>query len=375
MPKLSNKELAKVKYVSMADYFNKVDQFEDFNDKLKFTTRYLLTHSGVQNPDYSIEQAIHLAKVKLTDASIKKHDEYKAKNKGKDTEPHIVDPYSKDDKAAEMFMANPVDYLVGEANKTIKELNDLNIKLPEHTKLETECLNTLDSMSLNVRDKIKQLDKGSRVLDVKARMEAKFGGKESLDKAYAATKGGFMSRLFGTSSTAAKNLDQVYKAFNNPNHVLYGNTDALDKAAVQYIQHNFPDWETFQKLPTEADMVNLSDTEKARTTFSINILKSLSEQNDMEEKFGPLVKACENKNIEYSEIKEDRSTKIIDLSDPDDEIEDDDEIEEQNQAEFRAKLFEDTKENEEMEYNEAEENDSLENEIDETQIDELNNSK
>ena len=148
MGRLSKAQLDQVKYVSMADYFNRVDQYEDFNDKLKFTTRYLLTHSGVKNPDYSIEQAIHLAKVKLTDASIKKHNEYKAENKGKGVEPHIVDPYSKDDKAAEMFMANPVDYLVGEANKKIKEINTGSIKTSKDTQLENECLNTLNSMSI-----------------------------------------------------------------------------------------------------------------------------------------------------------------------------------------------------------------------------------
>ena len=81
LPKLKKAELDQVKYVSMADYFNKIDQYEDFSDKMKFTTKYLLTHSNVQNPDYSIGQAIHLAKVKLTDAAVKKHDEYMAKNR------------------------------------------------------------------------------------------------------------------------------------------------------------------------------------------------------------------------------------------------------------------------------------------------------
>ena len=400
MPKLKKEELKQVKYVSMADYYNKVDQFEDFNDKLKFTTRYLLTHSGARNPDYSIEEAIHLARVKLTDASVKKHDEYMAKNNYKDTEPHIVDPYSKDDKAAEMFMANPVDYLVGEANKTVRELNDVKIKIPEETQLEKECLETLNSMSVNVRDKIRQLDQGARVLDVKVRMEAKFGGKERLDKAYNATKGSFMSRLFGTSSVAAKNLDQVYNAFNNPNHVLYGNTDALDKAAVQYVQHNFPDWQLFQELPTEADMAGLSDTEKARMRFSINVLKSLKEQNEMEEKFEPLVRACEKQDIQYSDIKEVDDHKIIDLDDPEDEIEEEENLIEENEAakdkqeeliddssvenksasdleqrEFKEQLRKDIKEDEEYELDRDENDNELDMEIEEEQIDDLNNSQ
>lgn len=408
MGRLSKAQLNQVKYVSMADYFNAVDQYEDFNDKLKFTTRYLLTHSGVKNPDYSIEQAIHLARVKLTDASIKKHNEYKAKNNNKDTEAHIVDPYSKDDKAAEMFMANPVDYLVGEANKTIRETNKEKIKTSKDTQLENECLNTLNSMSMDVNSSIKRLDRDSRFLDIKARMEAKFGGKEGLDKAYAATKGGFMSRVFGTSSTAAKNLDKAYKAFNNPNHALYGNIQALNIAAVQYIQHNFPNWQPFQEFPSKEDIDKLSETEKARMDFSINAIKSLREQTEMEEKFLPLVKACEGKDVQYSEIKEVDDHKVIDLDDSKDEIEeeslidDDSEVSEEKliddseaskeeliddgsvesektseliQEEFREQLISDLKEDEEYEFKEEENINAPYKEIEEEQIDDINSAK
>lgn len=400
MPKLKKSQLAQVKYVSMADFYNQVDQFEDFNDKLKFTTRYLLTHSNVRNPDYSIEQAIHLARVKLADTSTKRHDEYMSKNKWKDTEAHIVDPYSKNDTAAEMFMANPTDYLIGEANKTIKELKSESVGIPEENQLESEMSNTLNSMAVNVRSQIRELDKNSRVLDVKVRMEAKYGGKEGLDKAYKATKGSFMSRLFGTSSTAAKNLDQVYKAFNNPNHVLYGNIDALDKAATQYIKHNFPEWELFQAFPTEEEMANLSDTEKERMHFSINTLKCLKDQLDVEERFEPLVRACEQKDIQYSDIKEVDDHKVINLDDSEDEIEeesliedseaskekqeeliDDDEsvenenISELDQKEFREQLRNDIKEDEEYEFDQKENDNELNKEIEEEQIDDLNNTK
>ena len=378
MPRLTKKQLAEVKYVSMADYYNKVGQYEDFNDKLKFTTKYLLTHSAAQNPDYPIEQAIHLAKVRLIDDAVKKHDDYMKKNKWKDTEAHIVDPYSKNDKAAEMFMANPVDYLVGEANKTMKELNSSGVRSPKTIEQENILKNTLDSMPINVRDKIKQLDQGGRVLDMQARMEARYGGREGLNKAYQATKGSFMSRLFGTSSAAAKNLDQVFNAFNNPNHVLYGDIKALDKAAVQYVQHNFPDWQLFQKLPTEADFDGLSETEKARMRFSINLLKSECDQTEMEDRITSLVKACENQNIEYSDIKVD-DHKVINLDDSEDEIEEESLIEEKgpskdNQKEFRNKLLNNIKEDDNYKINKEENNNNIEKEIEEEQIDDLDNT-
>jgi hypothetical protein len=255
-------------------------------------------------------------------------------------------------------------------------------------------------MAVNVRSQIRELDKNSRVLDVKARMEAKYGGKEGLDKAYKATKGSFMSRLFGTSSTAAKNLDQVYNAFNNPNHVLYGNIDALDKAATQYIKHNFLEWELFQAFPTEEEMANLSDTEKERMHFSINTLKCLKDQIDTEERFEPLVRACEQKDIQYSDIKEVDDHKVINLDDSEDEIEeeslieeseaskekqeeliDDDEsvesekVSDADQKEFREQLRNDIKEDEEYELNQEENINELDKEIEEEQIDDLNNTK
>ena len=378
MPRLTKQELAQVKYVSMADFYSKLDQIDNFDDKLKFTTRYLLTHSTKRNPDYSIEEAIHLAKAKLVDEAEKQHTKYMKETHGKDTEAHIVNPYSKDDKAAEMFMANPVDYLVGEANKAIKEINDENIIIPEQRQVEKEYLKTLDSMSINAREQVKALDKNSRVLDMKARMEAKCGGREGLNKAYQKTKGSFMSRLFGTSSAAAKNLDQVYNAFSNPNHVLYGNFDALSKATTQYVQHNFPDWEMFMELPTEEEMAHLSDTEKDRMRFTKNIINSIKEQADMEDRFGPLVKACEEQNIEYKDLKQVESNKVIDLDgseiDLDDENEKSFEVE-ANQKDFREKLRNDIKEDEE-DYSISEDVDEKvnEKEIEEEQLDDLNNT-
>ena len=381
MPRLTKEDLAKVKYVSMADFYNQLDKYEDFSDKLKFTSRYLLTHSSKQNPDYSIEEAIHLAKAKLVDEAEKQHTKYMKETHGKDTEAHIVNPYSKDDKAAEMFMANPVDYLVGEANKAIKEINDENIIIPEDKKVEKIYLKTLDSMSINAREQVKALDKNSRVLDMKARMEAKCGGREGLKKAYNKTKGSFMSRLFGTSSAAAKNLDQVYNAFNNPNHVLYGDFNALSKATAQYVQHNFPDWEMVMELPTEEEMAHLSDTEKDRMRFTKNIINSIKEQADMEDRFGPLVKACEEQNIEYKDLKDVESQKVIDLDGSEIGLDDESLIDESeksyelDQKEFREKLRVDIKENEEdYSISEDVEEKVNEKEIEEEQLDDLNNS-
>ena len=81
MPRLTKAQLADIKYVSMADYYNKVDKIDDFADKIKFTSRYLMSHNGENNRDYTLEESIHLAKMKILETSINKRYEYSKQNK------------------------------------------------------------------------------------------------------------------------------------------------------------------------------------------------------------------------------------------------------------------------------------------------------
>ena len=75
MPKLNKADLETIEYVSMKDYFEKVEEYEDFNDKLEFTTHYLLRH-GMKNADFSFEEAVHLARIKLNEASLDLKNKY-----------------------------------------------------------------------------------------------------------------------------------------------------------------------------------------------------------------------------------------------------------------------------------------------------------
>ena len=382
MPRLTKAQLADIKYVSMADYYNKVDKIDDFADKIKFTSRYLMSHNGENNRDYTLEEAIHLAKMKILETSINKRYEYSKQNKNEKLKANVVDPYSNDDRAAEMFLGNTVDFLKGEAQKNINDVDSLKIAIPEENRLRENSHKMINSLNAEATNKVKTLDQGNRVLETKVRMEAIYGGRAQLEKAYNATKGSFMSRLFGTSSAAAKNLDAAYKAFNNPNHVYYGNTDTLDKAAVQYIQHHLPDWQLFMELPKEEDFADLKETEKARMRFSINTLKCLKDQLNIEDDYKEIMEACEKKDIKYEdtlEADQKKEHKIIDLDDSVDEIEDEAKTEKEAatdvQAEFRAKLKEDLKEDEEYSLDNGDDDNSLEKNIEEEQIDDLKNSK
>ena len=70
MPRLlSEQRLNQIQYVSIADYIRQIDELEDFEDKIAFTTRYLLAY-GTEERDVPLAEAIHIAKVKIVEASI-----------------------------------------------------------------------------------------------------------------------------------------------------------------------------------------------------------------------------------------------------------------------------------------------------------------
>lgn len=93
MPRLTKEQLKAISYISMADYANKLDQIEDFEDKLEFTARYLLSHGAKgQKTDYSLEEAIHLARAKLVDTSRKLRDKLYNDEEGPDPPIYISIP-------------------------------------------------------------------------------------------------------------------------------------------------------------------------------------------------------------------------------------------------------------------------------------------
>ena len=70
MPKLTRERLKKAKYVSMADFAAKLDQIEGFKEKIEFTALYLLSHGrDGAKADYTFDEAVHLARMKLSDES------------------------------------------------------------------------------------------------------------------------------------------------------------------------------------------------------------------------------------------------------------------------------------------------------------------
>lgn len=282
MPRLlSEYQLNQVKYVSMADYIRKMDELEYIEDKLAFTTRYLLSYGAGQQRDVPLEEAIHVAKMKIADASAKIRAELIM------VPDEAVDPNLSDEQDASnrLFMLDPVAYLQNEANRLLLEqanqnpTEEVQQRIADYQLMSAVLANGAND---SLPQKIDELDVQPSSRDVEARLKARFGGAREFKRAYNATKPGFLSKAFGTSSKAYSNLDEVYNAFNNPDHVLYGDMNALDKAATEYLQHCFPKWNPKQGMISKSSVERLKGTQKARAMFSLNLLKATAEQRQGE---------------------------------------------------------------------------------------------
>ena len=65
---IKQKRLNKVQYISMSDYIRSMNVLTNFENKLAFTTRYLLAYGGEENRrNVPFSEAIHIAKMKMTD--------------------------------------------------------------------------------------------------------------------------------------------------------------------------------------------------------------------------------------------------------------------------------------------------------------------
>ena len=343
MPKLTKQDLDKLKYVSMVDFCQKIDTYPNMDDKLRFATRYLLLHGSNGEPDCTIQEATYIAQLAIGAASLKEKNKMEADKINQEflkKNPHIVNPHvksEKEDLAHELFMQDPCKYLRGYAEKTVRYVNNLDIAVPDERRLSENCTDLLQNKLdvVNFTDDVYDLATKPNPVAVKLRTELRFGGKEQYNAVYEASKPSFFQRMF-KYSTAAKNLDTAYKAFNNPNHALYGNKEALEKASVEYLQHKFPGWQPGDEYPDLSEHNQLSTQEKARSLLSINYLKSVDEQRGFEDKLKGVIDSTKDREISFADadrppVNQDVFQKNIalNLDDSADEIE----VEDQNDLE------------------------------------------
>ena len=307
---LTEEQLNQVQFISLQDYCTRVDQLETLEDKLAFSTRYILTYRQDPNftPDCTIEKLIQVAHMKFVDKSADMRSFYHETdvNRGRDNE--IVDPtvtFYGYDLGNQMFLVNPVGYLKGQAERLSRKIN------LKSWKSDADIANEVNYGVLRQQvftdefaKKMTAFARKPTANDIQFRMEFAFGGPRGLKKAYANTKPGVLSSMFGTRSVASKNLDEAWKSFTNPNHALHGDSPTIEKAAKEYLQHVLPNWkpDRLHNIPKPADIARLSGTKKARAVFSINLLNAVKAQKEMESDYTELFDYCEAQEIAFDNI-------------------------------------------------------------------------
>lgn len=316
MPKLNKTDLKELEYVSMKDYFEKVEEYEDFNDKLEFTTHYLLRH-GMKNADFSFEEAIHLARLKLNEASLDLKNKYFEQN-NKKAPNGSINPFAKNEKdelKAKMFFLNPEGYLKGYA----KKMSDEIFKKDRPTKPEVDFRDNLERLSNGfmiggfINNSINHLDKNSNTPHVISRTIQRFTNKKNYDNALKNIKGGFFSRLFNTSSNEYKNFDRTFKAFNDPTNELYGDMNALETSMAAYVQLKIPGWKLGDPI-AENTFRNLSYTERVRLNFFDKLLTSIESERKNQENLKEIIDNNKDLNIklsDFEDVKKEQSQELF----------------------------------------------------------------
>ena len=299
-----------VSYISLAHLFKRLNEIEGVEDRRLFVSKYILAYDHNEKLDYSFAETIHIAKMKVADAAAKaklkaSKDEHAPKNPK-----NFVNPYapSKDaDLANEMFMNDPVGYLKGYANQELDRV--YKIENPSTADCYIKGGYAIQTAYLTdyTKEKVAALE-DNNVFDVKVRLEGKLGSKKALEDLVKATEAGTWSKRFNTTSLAGKNLEQAYKAFNNPKHAYYGNLPTIEKAGNEYLQHKFPGWKPGQPFPSEEQINGLDKTSKARTLLSICLIEAAKEQKLMKDY---LKEMSSNKNINYDAVKEAEKREVV----------------------------------------------------------------
>ena len=259
MPVLKKEELEKVRYKSMNDFYYIIDRYDSVADKRKFAVQYLLTYGLAGDPDFPLDEAIHFVRVKLSES----------------VNENTADLNTK------VFLANPVKYLNACAKNEYSKF-DKNPNLIDDAIISEHYHNLNEQLNHILADQVAALDRNKNAVDVKLRMAISMGGQANLASCVKNTKPGFFSRLFNTSSDEAKNLDRVYKEFNNPDSRGYGNLDNLERVGLAYLRHKFPNLNLQKALPTIDAISRLDKTAKARALLSLQAIEAARAQRKVE---------------------------------------------------------------------------------------------
>ena len=313
--RLTKEQLEQIRYVSMVDFARRIDEIESIDDKRKFAVQYLLSRALEEGEhDYSLAEATHIAKAKLSEASSKLKEtfyeeedaaDYYIGDVDGDDLKQVVNPYAtekEEDIANEYFMGHAGGYLKNTAldiASTIEVQNENDI---QETAERNKYLRLASKFDNEFDNEVLKLDDKPNTLDVKFRMEMNLGSSKALEDLYNNTKPSLGSRIFGTTSLASKNLDTAYKAFNNPNHAMYGDLATIEKAGNEYLQHKFPGWKPGMEFPSQQELERLDKTSYARTVLSMNLISAAKAQKEAVNNERELIAAAYHERINWKEV-------------------------------------------------------------------------
>ena len=286
------KDLSQVRYVSMADFYQNIDDYKTLDGKLEYATRYILNHDMGMDKDYAFEGVVNLARQKI--AEVMNHS-----------------PAERANIRARMFLGNPAGYLKGEANKLAKELDEADINYEGDDALKENCKNIANMMNDDFNAQVFEVDKVSKSIALRSKVEASFGGKQQLADNLKTANSHKWYAIFSSSSKQWKELEEAYENYNNPNKEEYGDDHLLYNSAIHYLQHKVPNWQPNQPFPQNA-FAKFNESETAKVNFSLSVFKTVQSQLGADEKFHELVDENKGIDVKYEDLPE-KQNNVIDL--------------------------------------------------------------
>ena len=328
MTKKMKQELNNLKYISMADFSKRIDEIKNIDDKLAFASEYILCYED--DKEYSISEAINIARMKIADAIIS-YKELVRKNElailSKEAFPEDessqidLKPYGNvlNNKKVNKFMASPALFLKKYGEDRLEEAPQKDLTVFEKNKYDNIERNTNAIKGGGLYLNLKLKDR--YFLHINARLEAKFSSVKALNAAVKSTRPTFFSRMFNTSSTEGKNLLVAYKGFNDSKSPLYGRIDTLERAANNYLKHIYPNWDKDYPLPDTHLVSQLSGTQKTRVILCNSILEAIRKENKITDEYSEATNYSPKIEVNITDMVEENVIQKTSIENLKDEVE------------------------------------------------------
>ena len=123
-------------------------------------------------------------------------------------------------------------------------------------------------------------------------------GKNAIENSFNNQKPGFFEKLFRRTSNEYKAFVNTFNAYKNKDNPLYGQNSFLKTSAMGYLRHKFPNLKD-DELPTIEQINALSGAGKERASFCLNVVKSIDENDTIQERANDIVRNVKNTKVDY----------------------------------------------------------------------------